>query len=190
MVKNKVYLFRHGQTYYNKNKYFTGWIDSKLTKEGFRNARILAEKLKKKRIDVGFCTELSRSVDTLKEVLVYHPECKRIIEANRMIERSYGDLSGKKHRTIIKKYGQAQYDKWHRGYNERPPDGESFKDVEKRVRIFINNLKLFMEKENVNVAISAHGNSIRVFRKIIEKKTQEQAQNWVIPYEDYFEYSF
>ena len=107
-----------------------------------------------------------------------------------MIERSYGNLSGKSHQEVIKRYGQVQYDKWHRGYGveNRPPKGESFADVEKRVRSFIKDLKKFMRKNKVNVAISAHGNSIRLFRKIMGRASRKDVVKWFIPYDKVFEY--
>lgn len=188
MEKFKIFLFRHGQTYYNKNKIFTGWKNSVLTPLGKKQGEIIAKKLKKKRIDVAFQTELSRSKETLKIVLKYHPECREIITANRMIERNYGFLEGKKHKTIIEKYGKKQFDKWHRGWNSPPKNGESFKDVEKRVKIFIENLIKFMRKNKVNVCISAHGNSMRLFRKIMEKSSIKETCSWNIPYDKYFEY--
>ncbi len=184
----KIYLFRHGQTYYNKNKIFTGWKDSKLTPLGIKQAKTIAQKLKNKKIDVAFQTELSRSKDTLKEVLKFHPEVKEIITANRMIERSYGKLEGISHKKIIKKYGEKQFKIWHRSYTISPPKGESFAMVEKRVNIFIKNLIKFIKKEKVNVAISSHGNSIRLFRKIWENKTKEEATKWNIPYDGVFSY--
>ncbi|MBD3263304.1 2,3-bisphosphoglycerate-dependent phosphoglycerate mutase [Candidatus Woesearchaeota archaeon] len=185
----KIYVFRHGQTYYNRDGIFTGWKDSKLTSKGIKEAKIIAKKLKNKKFQVAFRTRLTRSKQTLKEVLKYHPECKKIIEDNRMIERSYGNLEGKHHDTIIKKYGKEQYDKWHRGFDVRPPKGESFADVEKRVKKFITYLKKYIKKHKVNIAISAHGNSIRLFRKIIENATKKQAVKWNIPYTKYFEYT-
>jgi 2,3-bisphosphoglycerate-dependent phosphoglycerate mutase len=184
----KIYLFRHGQTVYNRDKIFTGWKDSKLTKLGVNHARIIARKLKSKSFEIAFQTKLSRSKDTLKEVLNYHPECKKIITDNRMIERNYGNLNGKSHLSIIKKYGKEQYEKWHRGFYDKPPKGESFDDVEKRVKSFIGDLIKIIKKEKVNVAISAHGNSIRLFRKIIEKASIKQTVDWVIPYTNFFEY--
>ena len=60
--------------------------------------------------------------------------------------------------------------------------------VEKRVNIFIKNLIKFIKKEKVNVAISSHGNSIRIFRKIWENKTKEEATKWNIPYDGVFSY--
>ena len=103
-MKNKIYLFRHGETYYNKNKFFTGWKDSKLTPQGILNAKHIAQQLKNKKIDVAIHTSLSRSKDSLKYVLEFHPECKTIIKDDRIIERSYGGLEGKSHKTIIKKF--------------------------------------------------------------------------------------
>ncbi len=189
-MKNlKIYLFRHGETYYNKNEIFTGWKDSKLTPKGVKDAKIIAKKLQNKKIDIAFQTELSRSKNTLKEVLKFHPECKEIITANRMIERSYGFIEGKSHKKIIKEYGKEKYEKWHRGWDCPPKDGESFKMVEKRVRIFIKNLKKFMKKEEVNVCISAHGNSIRLFRKIMENLSIKKTSLMDIPYNKYFEYN-
>lgn len=213
----KIYLFRHGQTVYNKKGIFTGWKDSKLTSEGIKQAKTIAKKLKNKKIQVFFQTELSRSKDTLKEVIKHHPEAEEIITANRMIERSYGNLEGTSHESFIKRIGkrsinlriegdalenldkkerkkiekflgEQEYKVIHRGYNTPPVNGESFKDVEKRVKIFIKNLTKFIKKEHVNVAISSHGNSIRIFRKIWENKTKEEVIKWFIPYDKVFTY--
>ena len=191
MKRLKIYLFRHGQTTYNRDRRFTGFKDSKLTSKGKRQALVVAKKLRGKKFQVAINTSLSRSKDTLKPVLKTHPECIFLIEDDRMIERSYGSLSGKLHSTIINRYGWEQYNKWHRGYYEgdRPPKGECFKDVEKRVRSFIKDLKKFMRRNNVSVAISAHGNSIRLFRKIVEKASVAETIGWSIPYDKVFEYS-
>lgn len=185
----KIYIFRHGQTTFNRDGRFTGFLDAKLTKLGIKQAKIVAGKLRGKKFQAAFRHKLSRSRDTLKEVLKYHPECRRIIIDNRIIERGYGKLQGKTHDEIIVKYGQEQYDKWHRGFNSRPPVGESFADVEKRVAGFIRDLKKFMKKDKVNVAISASGNSIRLFRKIMEGASEKKACSWKIPYDKYFEYT-
>ncbi len=189
MVKLKIYIFRHGQTFYNEEGIFTGWLNSRLTPLGVKQAKIMANKLKDKKIDVAFSTKLGRSRQTLKEVLKFHPECKQVIIDNRIIERNYGNLNGMSHKEFIKKYGEEKYKMVHRGYDVKPPKGESFKDVEKRVAPFVKDLKKLMKEKKVNVAISAHGNSIRLFRKIMEKATKEQAIKWVIPYDGYYEYT-
>lgn len=188
--KYKIYLFRHGITTFNRDGRFTGFRDAKLTKEGRRHAEIIARKLKGKKFQVAIHTRLSRSKDTLRPVLKFHPECKVILEDDRMIERSYGTLEGKFHRVVVDKFGVEQYELWHRGYGvkNRPPKGECFADVEKRVRSFIKDLKKFMRKHKVNVAISGHGNSIRLFRKIMEGASKEETIKWFIPYDEVFEY--
>ena len=173
-MRLKIYLFRHGLTHYNKHGWFTGWVDSKMTKEGINNAKKIAEKLKKKKIDVAYHSHLSRSKNTLKHVLKFHPECKEVIEDDRMIERNYGKLQrhshkefmedleecvmpglekkfGKMKRTNRKKVGQKVakviYDIYHRSYDVPPPGGESVKQVEKRVESFIKSLLKKMKKE-------------------------------------------
>jgi 2,3-bisphosphoglycerate-dependent phosphoglycerate mutase len=184
----KIYLFRHGQSEYNLKKIFTGWQDAKLTELGIEQAKNLGEMLRNKKIDIAYVSRLSRARDTLAEVLKFHPECKNIIVDDRIIERSYGDLAGKSHEETILKYGQEQFDKWHRGWNDCPPAGECFADVEVRVQEFINDLKTKYGDKNVGIAISAHGNSIRLFRKIMENASIEETCSWTIPYDQYFEY--
>ncbi len=183
-----IYLFRHGQTTDNQKGVFSGWRNVSLAKKGKEDAKIVALRLENKKIDVAFQTRLKRSKQTLKYVLKFHPECKTIITDNRMIERSYGKLQGKTHYKIVKEKGPKQYDIWHRSYNVRPPKGESIKDVEKRVGSFIKDLLKFMKKNKVNVAISAHGNSMRPFRKYFEKLTTKQMLKLENPYDNYFEY--
>ena len=212
-----VYLFRHGQTYFNRNKVFTGWKESKLTPLGIQQAKIIAKKLKIKRIDIAFQTKLSRSKDTLKYVLENHPECKKIITDNRMIERSYGKLEGLSHKVFIRRIGkkmynleiegdaienlsprlrkkverflgEQEYNAILRGFKIRPPGGKSFADVEKRVKPFIKDPIKLVKKEKVNEAISSHGNSIRLFRKIMEHKLKKDTTKWFIPYDKVFVY--
>ena len=188
MTIKKIYLFRHGQTFYNEKGIFTGWKDSKLSPRGVKSAKIIAGKLKNKKFELAFYTRLSRSKDTLREVLKFHSECKKKIKDDRMIERNYGVLNGTSHEDFIRKKGKKGYEKIHRGYDAKPPKGESFAMVEKRVKSFINDLRKIMKKEKISVAISAHGNSIRLFRKIMEKSTRTESVKWKIPYDRYYEY--
>ncbi len=189
MAKLALYVFRHGRTVDNVNSVFCGWRDSKLTKSGKEDAQIIGIRLKGKRIDVAFHTSLSRSKDTLKEALRSHRECTYLIEDDRMIERSYGKFSGSTHLKVARSHGPEAYDAWHRGFAVRVPGGESFVDVEKRVASFIKDLLVFMKRNKVNVAISAHGNSIRLFRKIMEKASRAEAVSWEIPYDKVYTYT-
>lgn len=218
MAELKIYLFRHGQTTYNRDGKFTGWDDPKLTKIGIKNARKVAKELKNKKFQVAFHTRLIRSKQTLNEVLKFHPECKFVLEDNRMIERSYGKLNGSTHSQFISNMGKKlyklevegdlihdlspegikevkqflgtqEYNLIHRGFNVPPPKGESFADVEKRVSSFLKDLIKMMKKEKISVAISAHGNSIRLFRKIMEKASIQESTSWFIPYDKVFSYT-
>ena len=184
----KIYIFRHGQTEFNRDNKFTGWLDPKMTEFGFEQSKIIAEKLKDKNFEIAYQTSLKRSKDTLKEVLRYHSDCKEIITDDRMMERNYGQLNGITHDNFIAQNGQEKFDLIHRGFFEIPPAGESFAMVETRVQSFIDDLIPLVKNEKVNVAISAHGNSIRLFRKIMENASVEETCVWTIPYDDYYEY--
>jgi 2,3-bisphosphoglycerate-dependent phosphoglycerate mutase len=212
-----VYLFRHGQTTYNRDQRFTGFHNPGLTKLGIRNAQTVAKKLKKKKFSIAIQTRLKRSKQTLKKVLKYHPECSLVLEDDRMIERNYGKLNGTAHADFIRKIGkklynlevhgdiitaldpsgrkeveqflgEREYNLIHRGFYVPPPKGESFFMVEKRVSSFIKDLKKLIKKNKCNVAISAHGNSIRIFRRLMEKASVKETCSWFIPYDKVFEY--
>ncbi len=184
----KIYIFRHGETTYNRDQRFTGFDDPPLTELGLKQAEIIAEKLKDKKFEIAYQTSLQRSKDTLKAVLKYHPDCKEIIEDNRILERNYGQLNGTTHADFIAQNGKEKFDLIHRGFFEAPPGGESFAMVETRVQSFVDDLIPLMKKEKTNVAISAHGNSIRLFRKIMENASVEETCSWIIPYDDYYQY--
>ena len=183
-----IYIFRHGESNFNRSKRFTGWVNSRLTPNGIEQANWIAEILKEKTFQIAFKTSLSRSSNSLKIVMKHHPECKKVIADDRMIERSYGDLERKYHKTVIKKYGKRQFDLWHRSYDVPPPGGESIKMVEKRVLSFVKDLLSLIKREKVNVAISAHNNSMRPFRRYFENLTIKQMMELENPYNKYFDY--
>jgi len=190
-MKLHIYIFRHGQTFFNRDKKFTGWKESILTPLGIKQAKKVGKMLKDKKFDIAFHSGMKRSISTLKYVLSFQKNKKniKIISDPRIKERSYGKLAGLNHEAIIKKYGEKQYKIWHRGYDTPPPNGESIKMVEKRVNPFIKDLINLMKKKKVNVAISAHGNSIRPMRKYFEKLSVKQMMKLENPWDDYFEYT-
>lgn len=184
----KIYLFRHGTTKDNAEGIFSGWRDVPLNSKGKRDAKIVALRLKNARIDIAFHSGMKRSKETLNEVLKFHPECKKIIVDARIKERNYGKLQGKTHLQIVEKSSWRKYDLWHRGYETKPPAGESMKDVEKRVLAFIKDLLKLMREKKVNVAVSAHGNSIRPFRRYFEKLSAKEMCSLYNDYESVWEY--
>ncbi|MHA1269043.1 MAG: 2,3-bisphosphoglycerate-dependent phosphoglycerate mutase [Candidatus Helarchaeota archaeon] len=183
----KIYIFRHGETTFNRDKIFTGWLDPDLTPKGIKQAEKVAEELKNKEFQVAYCSHLKRSKHTLEIVLKYHKKVDVIVD-DRIIERSYGELQGRKHAEYIKEVGKKQFDIYHRSYDVPPPGGESIKMVEARVNEFIKDLIEKMKKEKVSVAISAHGNSMRPFRKYFENLTIEEMMKLENPWDSYFEY--
>jgi len=183
-----IYLFRHGQTFYNAKKIFTGWKNARLTELGIEQAKNMGLLLKDKTINLAYRSHLVRTRDTLDQVLKYHPECREIIIDDRLLERSYGKLAGHSHAVTIKKYGQEQFDKWHRDFYARPPAGESYADVEIRVGKFIHDLRSKYHDLNLGIALSASSNSVRLFRKIMENLTPEESSALPSPYDTYFQY--
>ncbi len=216
-MKLKIYLFRHAQTFYNRDHTFTGWKDSRLTQLGVIQAKKLGRLLKGKQIDLAFCSRLSRSKQTLSSILRFHPECTKVVVDDRIIERSYGKLEGTSHHEYLKHMAQKYCGvirHWHnvdhlsseekmqiqklceidlhdvrRSYDLVPKGGESIKMVEKRVNGFIRDLLRLMKKEKVNVAISAHGNSMRPFRRYFEKLSIDEMMKLENPWDEYFEYT-
>jgi len=65
-MKLNLYLFSHGETYYNKSRRFTGWKNSRLMPAGIEHSKIIAEKLREMTFEIAFKSSLSRSSDSLK----------------------------------------------------------------------------------------------------------------------------
>lgn len=162
----EIYLFRHGETFDNRNRIFSGWRDSKLTPLGKKQARTLGSKLKDKKIDVCIVSPLSRSKETAEYVFMgrnikYETE-------ERIIERDYGKLAGtSKEKLMRDDFVEAVKDR--RFFDKKPPGGESLNDVARRVFPFCKELIKRMRETNENVAISAHGNSMKAIRLYFEK---------------------
>lgn len=185
--KLKIYLFRHGMTEDNAEGVFSGWRNVPLNSRGKKDAKIIAFRLKDKKFSLAFQSDLIRSKQTLKEVLKFHRHVK-VITDKRIKERNYGNLQGKTHLEIVQKQGWKKYDSWHRGYETSPLEGESLKDVETRVLKFIKDLIEIMRDEKVNVVVSAHGNSMRAFRRYFEKLTTGEMCTLYNDYESVYEY--
>lgn len=182
-----IYLFRHGATQDNCEGVFSGWRDVPLNAKGIRDAKIVALRLKNKKFTLAYQSDLIRSQQTLAQVLKFHKGV-RVITDKRIKERNYGTLQSKTHLDIVEKKGIEQYDKWHRGYENRPPQGESLKDVEVRVLKFIRDMLDTIREEEINVAVSAHGNSMRAFRRYFEKLSIKEMCNVYNDYESVHEY--
>lgn len=172
----KVFIFRHGQTTDNKLHTFSGKRDVDLTPEGEEEARKIGQELKNIIPTIAYHSGQLRSKKTLDLVLGDKKNGLKIVEDPRIRERDYGNLTGKNKDEIAKQFPD-KYPLWHRSYDVAPPNGESIKDVEKRVMEFINDLVSTIKKDDV-IFISTHGNSLRPFRKYFEGLTNEEMSSF------------
>ena len=170
-----IYILTHCQSCYNNLGIFTGRVDSVLTQKGHKHAKRLAKQLKNASIDIAFVSPLTRTKQTLKHILKYHPETKIFVD-DRIIERDYGKLS-KKSKAKYKRENPDLHPIYHRSYDVPPPGGESIKQVEERVLPFIEDMLKLMNKKKVNVLVVCHGNSIRPIRRYFEHLSVEEMMN-------------
>lgn len=185
-----IYVFRHGQTDDNAEYIFSGWRESNLTEEGKKQALVLAEKLKDKKIDRLISSPQSRAVETMKLVVSKNEKAKDLpIETDERIkERSYGVFTGKS-KLEIQLENPEELKKIRRTYDFVPPDGESIEMVCKRVIDFCDDLVNDLKQTRNNVAISCHGNSMRGFRKYFEHLSNEESAEVETPLgQDYTSY--
>ncbi len=187
-MPSNLYIVRHGQTAYNASgtKTFTGWIDVDISEVGVEQARAIAETLRSVRFDLAYTSRLLRAWRTLEILLEPHVEKPLVIIDNRIIERDYGELSGKRHDEVARDHPDM-YKIWHRSYDVPPPGGESVKMVEKRVYPFLYEL-VRNAGNNKNILVSAHGNSIRAMRAFLENLSVEQEMALEVPQDDYLHY--
>jgi len=185
-----VYIFRHGQTDDNANFIFSGNRDAKLTKEGIKQAEVLAQKIKDIKFDRLISSPQRRAIQTMEIAVSQNPSAKNLkIETDERIkERSYGDFTGKS-KMEIQLRDPEELQKIRRSYDYVPPNGESIKMVCERVENFCDDLVKDLSGKNMKVAISCHGNSMRGFRKYFEKLDDETTSKLETPLgQDYAAY--
>lgn len=155
-------LVRHGQSQWNLENRFTGWVDIDLTPQGEQEARKAGERLNDLSFDVAFTSVLKRARHTLTIILEEtHQTNIPIYKDKALNERNYGDLQGKNKAEMAEKMGEEQVHIWRRRYDVAPPNGESLKDTKARVLPYYKNHIRPVLKDGKNVLISAHGNSLR-----------------------------
>ena len=175
-------LLRHGQSQWNLEHRFTGWIDVPLSAKGREEAMAAAKQLSKYRLDRAFTSRLVRATDTLRIVLAAIGQGQIPIEENQALnERRYGDLQGLNKEETAKQYGAQQVEVWRRSYEVRPPGGESLQDTAVRVRPYYEErIQPALEKGDT-VLIVAHGNSLRALVMHLEHLSPQQIVDLSIP---------
>ena len=204
---SKLILVRHGQSEWNLENRFTGWVDVELAPKGKLEACKAGELIKEININLNhfFSSYQKRSIDTLNLILnTLRIKNDNIVKAWELNERHYGALTGLNKDEMKKQYGEKQIHTFRRSWDIRPeplsknspyhplnikiydnisrekiPDTESLKDnYERVVPYFKNNIQ---PKINDNVIVSSHGNSIRSLCKFLFNLSNEEISKLEIP---------
>ena len=178
----RLILLRHGESQWNLENRFTGWVDVPLSPRGIQEAKDAGEKLRSFTFDRAFTSVLARANETLRLVLDIIGQTAIPIEKDKALnERMYGELQGLNKDETVKKYGEAQVKVWRRSYDVRPPGGESLKDTAERVLPYYEQtIKPYVLKGDT-ILVAAHGNSLRALIMELEQLSREQVLELNIP---------
>jgi 2,3-bisphosphoglycerate-dependent phosphoglycerate mutase len=154
-------LVRHGQSLWNLENRFTGWVDVPLTDKGQQEARAAGERLRDHTFDVAYTSSLTRAQETLRIIQETAGFDLPIIRDQALNERHYGDLQGLNKAETAERYGDEQVHIWRRSYATPPPNGEALKDTAARTLPFFERAILGDIKQGKDVLVVAHGNSNR-----------------------------
>ena len=157
----RLVLVRHGQSLWNLQNRFTGWVDVPLTAAGEAEARRTGERLRGQRFDVAYTSALTRAQETLRLLLETSAIDVPVIRDAKLNERDYGDLSGLDKAATAERYGAEQVQIWRRSFNVAPPGGESLKNTAARTLPFFERTVLEDIRAGRDVLVVAHGNSNR-----------------------------
>ena len=199
-------LVRHGQSIWNLENKFTGWVDIDLTENGKLEAKKAGQLIKKQKIEVNhyFSSFQLRSKNTLKIIQDELGDHKKVRSAWELNERHYGALTGLNKDEMKIKLGEEKVHQFRRSWDLRPdpldkknpyhplnietykdiplekiPDTESLKDTYERVIKFYN--EEIKNKKSENILISAHGNSIRALCKYLFNLNDNEISKLEIP---------
>ncbi len=185
-------LLRHGESQWNLENRFTGWVDVPLSPKGVKEAHEAGEKLKSYKFNKAYTSVLKRANDTLNIVLKIIGQEGLPTEYDKALnERHYGALQGLNKAETAKKYGDEQVKLWRRSYDIPPPkdvtelnpDGysESLKDTAARTLPYFESKILPDIRAGQNVIVAAHGNSLRSIVMQLDALTREQVIELNIP---------
>ncbi len=178
----RLILLRHGESQWNLENRFTGWVDVPLSEKGVEEAKQAGEKLRGFAFDRAFSSVLTRANETLRIVLETLGQTNIPIEKDKALnERMYGDLQGLNKTETAKQYGDAQVKIWRRSYDVKPPGGESLKDTaERALPYYEKKIKPYLLKGET-IIIAAHGNSLRALVMELDRLSKEEVLELNIP---------
>ena len=205
---SKLILIRHGQSTWNAENRFTGWVDVDLSEKGIKEAEKSAEQIKKMniKIDISYTSFLKRAIKTLTTILKKNNLELKFNTAWQLNERHYGSLTGLNKEETKKKIGEEQFKKYRRSWDVPPPPmqenskylsnfsplngsipigmtpfTESLKNTYERVVPFYENEIKNNLSDGKNILISAHGNSLRALCKFLFKISDDKINELEIP---------
>lgn len=168
-------LIRHGRSLWNDKGLWTGWTDIGLNKEGKDEAKATAQSLLDLSFDIAHTSKLKRAKQTLDIIFAYLKITNlEIIKHQALNERHYGDYTGKNKWQVKEEIGEEKFQLLRRSWDYPIPNGESLKQVFKRVFPYYKKAILPHLKKGKNVIISAHGNSLRALVKHLEEIPDEE----------------
>jgi 2,3-bisphosphoglycerate-dependent phosphoglycerate mutase len=200
-------LVRHGQSTWNLQNRFTGWVDVDLSERGVNEARDAGRTLKARgyRFDLAMTSFLQRSIHTLELILEEMGQMSLPVQTDwRLNERHYGALQGLDKKETAARHGDEQVLKWRRGYAVRPPaleandpshpandpryngiDGlpaaESLADTLVRVMQWWHEQLVPQLESDRKVLVVAHGNSLRAMAKFLDDLSEDEIMQYNIP---------
>ena len=205
----RLILIRHGQSLWNAENKFTGWVDSPLSDRGIQEAIKAGKLIKEFNIDIedAFTSFLSRAIDTLNLLLKELNKSNLIVNKTWYLnERHYGSLTGLNKEETKQKIGESLFLKYRRSWDIAPPpmeknnknislfgslnktipenkvpNTESLKDTYDRVIKYYNQTISDIFKKNNVVIIAAHGNSLRALCKYLFKISDGEINSLEIP---------
>jgi len=205
---SKLILTRHGQSIWNAENRFTGWVDVDLSEEGILEAKksgMLINKLNIN-IDISYTSFLKRAIKTLKVILEENNLDLELNTSWEINERHYGSLTGLNKEETKKKIGEEQFKKYRRSWDISPPPmpkndknqslfsslntsipqgmiplTESLEDTYNRVIPFFENKIKPNLLSNKNIIIAAHGNSLRALCKKLFNISNQKINELEIP---------
>lgn len=175
-------LLRHGESQWNLENRFTGWVDVDLSPKGELEAKQAGEKLRGIPLDKVYTSVLKRAIRTAEIVLtVLGKTDLPVVRDAALNERHYGDLQGLNKAETAKKYGEQQVHLWRRSYDIRPPNGESLHDTAARVLPYWHSTILPDLRAGKNLLLAAHGNSLRALVMHLDGLRREEVLDLNIP---------
>lgn len=208
-MTRKLVLLRHGQSQWNLENRFTGWVDVDITELGRKEAETAGRLMREEGLmfDIAHTSVLKRAIRTLYSALdVMDQMWIPVSKSWRLNERHYGGLQGLDKAETAAKYGEQQVKQWRRSYDIPPPpmgdsDGghpkfdrryarfdhavlpstESLKTTLERVLPYWHDIVAPQLKAGLTVLVTAHGNSLRALYKYLNNVADNEIVELNIP---------